>query len=94
MDDESGIREIFGVHHMKFYIFDDDIIFSGANLSQHYFTEKQDRYFYIRNAPEIADYYDNLLQTLMNNAYQVEDDGNIQISRLTPNPTQEKKDFI
>jgi len=29
LDTESGIREIFGVHHMKFYVFDNDVILSG-----------------------------------------------------------------
>lgn len=29
LDDESGLREIFGVHHIKCYLFDNDILLSG-----------------------------------------------------------------
>lgn len=29
LDFESGLREIFGVHHMKFYVFDNDVILTG-----------------------------------------------------------------
>ena len=39
-DNTSGIREMFGVHHMKFYIFDDNVLITGANLSEDYFTQR------------------------------------------------------
>lgn len=29
LDEESGLREIFGVHHIKCYLFDNDILLSG-----------------------------------------------------------------
>jgi CDP-diacylglycerol--glycerol-3-phosphate 3-phosphatidyltransferase len=34
------LREIFGVHHVKAYVFDDTTILSGANLSEDYFTDR------------------------------------------------------
>ena len=37
---ESGIREIFGVHHIKAHVFDDDVLITGANLSEDYFTDR------------------------------------------------------
>lgn len=43
-----------GVCHVKAYIFDDDVIISGANLSNTYFTMRQDRYFIVRNAALLA----------------------------------------
>ena len=47
----SLLREIFGVFHMKVYIFDDtDLIISGANLSEEYFTDRIDRYFHVTRA--------------------------------------------
>jgi CDP-diacylglycerol--glycerol-3-phosphate 3-phosphatidyltransferase len=58
---ESPLREVFGIHHMKFYIFDNDVIITGANLSEDYFTTRQDRYFIIKNAPELANYICDLL---------------------------------
>ncbi|KAL3273679.1 hypothetical protein HHI36_015109 [Cryptolaemus montrouzieri] len=42
-------NELFGLQHMKLYIFDDTLIISGANLSNDYFTNRQDRYFIIRD---------------------------------------------
>jgi CDP-diacylglycerol--glycerol-3-phosphate 3-phosphatidyltransferase len=58
---ESVLREVFGIHHMKFYVFDNDVIITGANLSEDYFTTRQDRYFVIKNAPELANYISDLL---------------------------------
>uniref|UniRef100_A0A915DTP0 CDP-diacylglycerol--glycerol-3-phosphate 3-phosphatidyltransferase n=1 Tax=Ditylenchus dipsaci TaxID=166011 RepID=A0A915DTP0_9BILA len=43
------VNEIIGLQHMKFFIFDDSIILSGANLSDSYFTNRQDRYMLIDN---------------------------------------------
>lgn len=53
-------NEIFGLQHMKLYIFDDYLIISGANLSNDYFTNRQDRYFEIKDR-ELADFYDGLV---------------------------------
>lgn len=36
-------NELFGLQHMKFYIFDNTLVISGANLSNDYFTNRQDR---------------------------------------------------
>ena len=30
----SGVCEIFGVMHIKFFVFDDRVILTGANLSE------------------------------------------------------------
>ena len=40
---ESALREIFGVHHIKAHVFDDNVLITGANLSEDYFTDRQDR---------------------------------------------------
>lgn len=32
--------EIIGVHHMKLHVFDDNIMITGANLSDDYFTDR------------------------------------------------------
>ena len=37
---ESAIREIFGVHHIKAHVFDDNVLITGANLSEDYFTDR------------------------------------------------------
>jgi len=46
---------------MKFYVFDNDIIITGANLSEDYFTTRQDRYYVVKNAPDLANYLMDLL---------------------------------
>lgn len=56
-------REARGVHHMKFYVFDDTVILSGANLSDTYFTTRQDRYVVIRSK-QLADFYVQLQAAL------------------------------
>ena len=49
------IGELLGVHHMKYYLFDDNVVISGANLSDIYFEKRQDRYFVIKSK-QLADY--------------------------------------
>jgi CDP-diacylglycerol---glycerol-3-phosphate 3-phosphatidyltransferase len=44
----NPLNEIAGVFHIKCYIVDDDMIISGANLSEEYFTDRTDRYLWIR----------------------------------------------
>ena len=37
------MKEIFGIHHMKAHVFDNNLLVTGANLSEDYFTDRQDR---------------------------------------------------
>jgi hypothetical protein len=41
------IREVLGVYHVKFALFDDVVIVTGANLSEEYFVSRQDRYLLV-----------------------------------------------
>ncbi|EUC42889.1 hypothetical protein COCMIDRAFT_7613 [Bipolaris oryzae ATCC 44560] len=50
------INEGWGLQHMKLYGVDDEIIMSGANLSEDYFTNRQDRYHLFRSA-ELTEYF-------------------------------------
>ena len=52
----SKWNETVGLQHLRLYVFDDSLIISGANLSQDFFTSRQDRYVLIENCPERADY--------------------------------------
>jgi CDP-diacylglycerol--glycerol-3-phosphate 3-phosphatidyltransferase len=64
------LREIIGVQHMKGLVFDDDVILTGANLSEAYFTNtRQDRYFVVRKSPELADFFENIIDTVGKYAY-------------------------
>ena len=40
-------NEVAGVFHLKCYIIDDDIILTGANLSEEYFCDRIDRYMWL-----------------------------------------------
>lgn len=48
-------REVLGVSHVKAAVFDDAVLWTGANLSETYLTQRQDRYILIRDSPELAD---------------------------------------
>ncbi|KAI9805211.1 MAG: hypothetical protein M1825_001047 [Sarcosagium campestre] len=50
------IVEGWGLQHIKIYGFDDEVIVSGANLSNEYFTNRQDRY-HLYSSKEMADYF-------------------------------------
>lgn len=54
-------NEGFGLQHMKIYGFDNEVMLSGANLSEDYFTNRQDRY-YLFHSKSISDYY-HVVQT-------------------------------
>lgn len=45
----SRLKEINAVFHSKLYMFDSNIIISGANLDNSYFTNRLDRYFLIKD---------------------------------------------
>jgi CDP-diacylglycerol--glycerol-3-phosphate 3-phosphatidyltransferase len=53
------------VQHLKAYVFDDELIMSGANLSRDYFTNRQDRYFRMVRAGDLAAHYHGLVDRLM-----------------------------
>ncbi|PKX96849.1 CDP-diacylglycerol--glycerol-3-phosphate 3-phosphatidyltransferase [Aspergillus novofumigatus IBT 16806] len=64
------INEGWGLQHMKLYGFDDEIILSGANLSEDYFTNRLDRYHVFENK-ELADYYAGIHDAVCSLSFQV-----------------------
>ncbi|XP_031837297.1 phosphatidylglycerophosphate synthase 1 isoform X2 [Nomia melanderi] len=56
------VNELVGLQHMKLYMIDNDLIISGANLSNDYFTNRQDRYFVIEDCKELCDFYNELIE--------------------------------
>lgn len=64
------INETFGLQHMKLYGFDDEIILSGANLSEDYFTDRQDRYYLFQDK-RITDYYFGVHAAVLSLSYQL-----------------------
>ena len=58
------MSEVIGVCHMKAYIFDDNVLISGANLSTTYFTKRQDRYYLFKNAANLAAFVRSAIKVL------------------------------
>ena len=57
------INEGWGLQHMKLYGIDDEVILSGANLSNDYFTNRQDRY-HLFSSRRVADYFGRIHDTM------------------------------
>lgn len=73
----SPLDELVGIQHMKIYIFDDVLIISGANLSNDYFTNRQDRYFVITDE-KLSDFYCGLIKKIQ--SFSLKLDKNNQLS--------------
>lgn len=54
-------NELIGLQHMKVYVTDHTVIISGANLSNDYFTNRQDRYIVIKDQ-NLSDFYFELIE--------------------------------
>lgn len=74
-------NEMYGLQHTKLYIFDDSVIISGANLSQDYFTNRQDRYVLIKDCPELADYLDEVVGSISEFSFQMNDRCEFELHR-------------
>ncbi|XP_025152893.1 CDP-diacylglycerol--glycerol-3-phosphate 3-phosphatidyltransferase, mitochondrial isoform X2 [Harpegnathos saltator] len=77
-------NELIGLQHMKLYMIDDDLIISGANLSNDYFTNRQDRYFVIEDCGDLCDFYHKLVEKVAEFSFLLQPDGNMSLS-LAPN---------
>lgn len=64
------INEGWGLQHMKLYGIDDEIVMSGANLSNDYFTNRQDRY-HVFKSKDITDYFHEVYRMTCNLSYRV-----------------------
>ena len=57
--------EALGVSHVKANVFDDDeLILTGANLSQDYFDTRQDRYVRFRGSGGLCNFYHSLVSSV------------------------------
>ncbi|KAF2718339.1 hypothetical protein K431DRAFT_287733 [Polychaeton citri CBS 116435] len=64
------VNEGWGLQHMKLYGFDDEIILSGANLSDDYFTNRQDRY-HLFKSKEVTDFFAKVYECVAALSYRV-----------------------
>ncbi|KAL9091919.1 MAG: hypothetical protein Q9165_004671 [Trypethelium subeluteriae] len=64
------INEGWGLQHMKLYGIDDELIMSGANLSNDYFTNRQDRY-HVFSSKDITDYFERIHEAVCSISFQL-----------------------
>jgi CDP-diacylglycerol--glycerol-3-phosphate 3-phosphatidyltransferase len=48
---KHSLREASGVNHVKVAVFDNQTLWTGANVAETYLTKRQDRYVVVNNAP-------------------------------------------
>ena len=76
----NGLQESRGVQHMKIAVFDDNVLLTGANLSDSYFTDREDRWIVFKECKELADYCDDLANTMIDLSYQMDDEASVKVS--------------
>lgn len=64
-------NETMGVLHAKVYLTDDTLVLSGANLSEDYFTNRQDRYVQLTRCGALADFYDQFVRVVAAYSFRV-----------------------
>lgn len=72
------VREVIGVHHMKFLSFDDCSILTGANLNETYYTDRLDRYMVLEKCQQLNNYLFGVFQNLSNVYYRLSADGSFK----------------
>ena len=63
----------------------------SANLSENYFIDRQDRYYLIKNCPELANYLEELINVISSNSYLVAENGELVMANDQPQPTKTKE---
>jgi CDP-diacylglycerol--glycerol-3-phosphate 3-phosphatidyltransferase len=85
-------NEVIGVQHVKCYIVDHVLCISGANLSEQYFTARQDRYMWLHSAALVA-FYQQLIDTIGECSYHLLHSGELQLTPGTPDPATQSEAF-
>ncbi|VDO34631.1 unnamed protein product [Onchocerca flexuosa] len=75
------VNEVIGLQHMKLLLFDNHIIFTGANLSSIYFTNRVDRYILIEHCPQLADFVDSLVEAVGSCSFMLNTRGTISLAK-------------
>lgn len=90
-------NEAFGLQHIKAYVFDNEVVVSGANLSRDYFTNRQDRYALIKNQG-LTDYFDGLIKAVGSFSFGLTNnrsgDYKLVLDKGIPDPSQDPREFI
>ncbi|XP_066560589.1 CDP-diacylglycerol--glycerol-3-phosphate 3-phosphatidyltransferase, mitochondrial [Amia ocellicauda] len=84
-------NETIGVQHIKVYLCDDDLIISGANLSDSYFTNRQDRYVLLQGCGEVADFFADLVGAVGDTSLQLEPDDTVSMEEDMVHPYKDDR---
>ncbi|KAJ2811779.1 CDP-diacylglycerol--glycerol-3-phosphate 3-phosphatidyltransferase [Coemansia furcata] len=85
-------NETFGLQHIKAYVFDDEFIVSGANLSRDYFTNRQDRYIRI-GSRGLAAYFVDLVRAIAGFSFILGPKG-LAMPVGVPDPSRDPREFV
>ncbi|KJP89599.1 hypothetical protein AK88_00810 [Plasmodium fragile] len=86
------LNETIGVMHMKVFIADDHVILSGANLSDSYLRNRQDRYILIENKL-LADSVHKIVNCIQNMSFRVNVDLSLHWGSDLMNPLVDAHTF-
>jgi len=78
------LDETIGVQHSKLYLFDDDVVMSGANLSHIYFTNRQDRYIHFKNQPVLVELLWKIFRAIQKLSIEVDENDQEYFNSLDP----------
>nr|XP_033816075.1 CDP-diacylglycerol--glycerol-3-phosphate 3-phosphatidyltransferase, mitochondrial isoform X2 [Geotrypetes seraphini] len=85
-------NETIGLQHIKVYVFDENVLLSGANLSDSYFTNRQDRYILLLGCPEVADFFTELVEAVGDVSLQLQPDDTVLVKEGMLHPYQGDKE--
>ena len=87
---KSGVRETKGTYHTKFMICDNNVLMTGANLSEEYFVSRKDRYVLIENCPELVNYLEDFIDCLYQSGekFEINSDFSDFTGKKRPDNTQ------
>lgn len=74
----SRWNELLGLQHMKLYLFDNTVIMSGANLSNDYFSNRQDRYVMIEDQ-KLANFFSDFVGKVQEFSLKVDRNGDVKL---------------
>lgn len=74
-------------------MFDSNILITGANLSEDYFTDRQDRYMLIQDCEPLANYFDDLISIVTDVSFNIDDNGDLKMLPFYAIPYKNAKKF-
>eukprot|EP00055_Hartaetosiga_balthica_P007589 m.26327 g.26327 ORF g.26327 m.26327 type:complete len:487 (+) comp5847_c0_seq1:2-1462(+) len=81
-------NETVGLQHTKIFVFDDTLLLTGANLSEDYFAQRQDRYIIIKDQMA-ANWYAGVVKLFSSISHGLDKTGKLLQPKSHPNNRKE-----